>query len=84
MLGNINTAIPITLDGKEHTITAFPIANVAYTASPGSTLTLQIVANSSLYQNTSVNWGVDINKVAVSLPTTGTAIPNPVPGLIPA
>ena len=84
VLGNINTAIPITLDGKEHTITAFPIANVAYTASPGSTLTLQIVANSSLYQNTSVNWGVDINKVAVSLPTTGTAIPNPVPGLIPA
>ena len=47
-------------------------------------MTLQIVANSSLYQNTSVNWGVDINKVAVSLPTTGTAIPNPVPGLIPA
>ena len=86
VLGNINTAIPVTLDGKEHTIEAFPIANIAYTApvTPGATLTLQIVANSSLYQNTSVNWGVDINKVSVSLPTSGTAIINPVPGLIPA
>jgi ABC-2 type transport system ATP-binding protein len=85
VLGNINTAIPVTLDGKTHTIDAFPIANIAYTApSTASSLTLQIVANSSLYQNTSVNWGVDINKISVSLPTTGTAVPNPVPGLIPA
>jgi ABC-2 type transport system ATP-binding protein len=85
VLGNINTAIPVTLDGKEHTIEAFPIANIAYTApvTPGATLTLQIVANSSLYQNTSVNWGVDINKISVSLPTSGTAIKNPVPGLLP-
>ena len=86
VLGNIVTAIPVTLDGKEHTVTAFPIANIAYTApvTPGATLTLQIVANSSLYQNTSVNWGVDVNKVTVTLPTSGTAIKNPVPGLIPA
>ncbi len=85
VLGNINTAIPVTLDGKTHTIDAFAIDNIAYTApATASSLTLQIVANSSLYQNTSVNWGVDINKLTVSLPTTGTAVPNPVPGLIPA
>ncbi|WP_313674774.1 CocE/NonD family hydrolase [Mycolicibacterium sp.] len=86
VLGNIISAIPVTLDGKEHTVEAFPIANIAYTApvTPGATLTLQIVANSSLYQNTSVNWGVDISDITVSLPTSGTAIKNPVPGLIPA
>lgn len=86
VLGNINTPIPVTLDGKEHTIDAFSIADIAYTApgTAGASLTLQIVANSSLYQNTSVNWGVSIDKITVSLPTTGTAIPNPVPGLIPA
>jgi len=86
VLGNIITAIPVTLDGKEHTVEAFPIANIAYTApvTPGATLTLQIVANSSLYQNTSVNWGVSIDKITVSLPTSGTAVINPVPGLIPA
>jgi len=86
VLGNIITAIPVTLDGKERTVTDFPIANIAYTApvTAGATLTLQIVANSSLYQNTSVNWGVDVNKVTVSLPTSGTAILNPIPGLIPA
>ena len=86
VLGNINTAIPITLDGKEHTIDAFPIANIAYTApGPGTavnTLTLQIVANSSLYKNNAVIWSVDISNVAVSLPTTGTAQPNTVAAII--
>ena len=86
VLGNINTAIPVTLDGKERTITDFEIANIAYTApaTPGATLTLQFVGNSSLYQNTSVIWNANIKDISVSLPTTGTAIPNPVPGLIPA
>jgi ABC-2 type transport system ATP-binding protein len=84
VLGNINTAIPVTLDGKERTITDFEIANIAYTApaTPGAGLTLQFVANSSLFQNTAVIWNVNINKMSVSLPTTSTAIPNPVPGLI--
>ncbi len=85
VLGNINTAIPVTLDGKERTITDFEIANIAYTApvTPGATLTLQFLGNSSLYQNTSVNWNTSIKDISVSLPTTGTAIPNPVPGLLP-
>jgi ABC-2 type transport system ATP-binding protein len=86
VLGNINTPIPVTLDGREHTVTAFPIANIAYTppSTPGATLTLQIVANSSLYENPFWSIGVDINKISVSLPTTKTAIPNPIPGLLPA
>jgi hypothetical protein len=59
---------------------AVPIADIAYTApSTASSLTLQIVANSSLYRNTSISWG----NLTVSLPTTYTAVPNPVPGLLP-
>jgi len=96
VLGNINTPVPVILDGKEHTVDAFPIANIAYTptstistgcpqcAAPVPSLTLQLVANSSLYENPFWSVGVDINKIRVSLPTTSTAIPNPVPGLIPA
>jgi hypothetical protein len=38
-------------------------------------LTLQIVANSSLYQNNAVIWSVDISDLAVKLPTTTHAGP---------
>jgi hypothetical protein len=78
---NINTAIPVTLDGKERTVEAFPIANIAYTAGQeiggSNSLTLQILANSSLYQNNAVIWSVDISDVSVILPTTSTVEPNP-------
>lgn len=40
-------------------------------------MTLQIVANSSLYKNNAVIWSANISNVAVSLPTTDTATPNP-------
>jgi len=85
VLGNINTAIPITLDGKQHTVDAFPIANIAYTAPKGTagSLTLQIVGNSSLYQNNAVIWSVDISNLSVSLPTTNTATPNPIVQFLP-
>jgi len=80
VLGNINTAIPVTLDGKERTVEAFPIANIAYTAGQAiggsNSLTLQILANSALYQNNAVIWSVDISDVAVILPQTETVIPN--------
>ena len=82
VLGNIVTPIPVTLDGKTHTIDAFPIANIAYTA-PGtaSTLTLQIVGNATLYANGRFG-SVNISDITVELPTTGTAVPNPIPGLL--
>jgi ABC-2 type transport system ATP-binding protein len=87
VLGNINTAIPVTLDGKERTVEAFPIANIAYTAGQeiggSNSLTLQILANSSLYQNNAVIWSVDISDVAVILPTTSTVTPNPIVAFLP-
>jgi ABC-2 type transport system ATP-binding protein len=77
VLGNINTAIPVTLDGKSHDVVDFAIANIAYTGptETASSLTLQIVANSSLYQNNAVIWSVDISDLSVKLPTTDTALP---------
>ena len=77
VLGNINTAIPVTLDGKSHDVVDFAIANIAYTGptETPSSLTLQIVANSSLYQNNAVIWSVDISDLSVKLPTTDTALP---------
>ena len=84
VLGNLNTAIPVTLDGREHTIEEFPIANIAYTAPVGEgSLTLQLVANSSLYANHAVIWSVDISDISVELPTTTTAGPNPIVALVP-
>jgi ABC-2 type transport system ATP-binding protein len=80
VLGNINTAIPVTLDGKDHQVVDFAIANIAYSgplpSQDASALKLQIVANSSLYQNNAVIWSVDISDVSVKLPTTDTANPN--------
>jgi ABC-2 type transport system ATP-binding protein len=87
VLGNINTAIPVTLDGKERTVEDFPIANIAYTAGQAiggsNSLTLQILANSSLYQNNAVIWSVDISDVSVSLPQTTKAEPNGLLQLLP-
>jgi hypothetical protein len=87
VLGNINTAIPVTLDGKERSVEAFPIANIAYTAGQAiggsNSLTLQILANSSLYQNNAVIWSVDISDVSVSLPRTTKAEPNGLLDLLP-
>jgi ABC-2 type transport system ATP-binding protein len=87
VLGNINTAIPVTLDGKERTVEDFPIANIAYTAGQAiggsNSLTLQILANSALYQNNAVIWSVDISDVSVSLPQTTKAEPNGLLKLLP-
>lgn len=85
VLGNINTPIPVTLDGKDHTVTDFSIADIVYTGPTSgdpSALKLQIVANSSLYQNNAVIWSVNISDLAVTVPTTiGT--PNPLAAFVP-
>lgn len=74
VLGNIVTPIPVTLDGKSHTVTA-EIADIAYTApADGSTLTLQIVGGATLYMNGAIG-GVNISNVKVGLPTTTAAVP---------
>lgn len=87
VLGNINTPIPVTLDGRDHTVVDFPIANIVYSnplkGQPATSLTLQIVANSSLYANNAVIWSVDISDLSVSLPTADTVFSNPLAELFP-
>jgi ABC-2 type transport system ATP-binding protein len=85
VLGNINTAIPVTLDGKDHQVVDFPIANIVYSnplpGNDATSLRLQLVANSSLYQNTAVIWSVGISDLSVSLPTANDVFKNPLASL---
>ena len=46
-------------------------------------MTLQLVGNSSLYATHAVIWSVDISDIAIELPTTATAEPNPIVALVP-
>ena len=76
VLGNIVTPIPVTLDGREHTVDV-PIANIAYTApAEGASLTVQIVPSASLYWNSSFGV-VNISNLSVDLPTTAQGVPLP-------
>ena len=76
VLGNIVTPIPVTLDGREHTVDV-PIANIAYTApAEGASLTVQIVPSASLYWNSSFGV-VNIANLSVDLPTTAQGVPLP-------
>jgi len=69
VLGNIVAPIPVTLDGKSHTVSV-PIADIVYTApTDNSSLTLQIVGGATLYQNGKFG-SVNIKDVRVDLPTT--------------
>jgi len=70
VLGNIVTPIPVTLDGKTHTVELAELADIAYTALAGDTgLTLQIVGGATLFKNGKFG-SINISDVAVQLPTT--------------
>jgi len=75
VLGNIVAPIPVTLDGRSHTVSV-PIADIVYTApTDDSSLTLQIVGGATLYQ-TGKFGSVNIEDVTVELPitTAGTKV----------
>ena len=75
VLGNLVTPIPVTLDGKTHTVTIPAgelgnLADVAYTAlAGGGNLTLQITSSATAYENFTAYGVVKISSVDVSLPT---------------
>ena len=69
VLGNIDTPIPVTLDGQTHT-TSVPLQDVAYTAaSPGSTLTLQLVGSATQFENFTSFGAINVSNMTLSLPT---------------
>ncbi|MDQ1319574.1 MAG: type transport system ATP-binding protein [Actinomycetota bacterium] len=70
VVGNISTAVPVTLDGRERTVT-IPMQSIAYTAGAGDSLTLQIAAYSTLYSNSSIGL-INISDIQLDLPVRAT------------
>lgn len=69
VVGNIVTPVPVSLDGKQHTVD-IPMANIAYTVSnPNDTLTLQITSSATAYAHIN-DWGfINISDVNLDVPT---------------
>lgn len=79
VLGNLVTPIPVTLDGREHTVT-FDMENIAYTmALPTDSLTLQIVDSATAYEDFTSFGVVNVSNVGIVLPTAAQAIPTTLP-----
>ena len=75
VLGNQITPIAVVLDGSAHTTTV-PLEMVAFTATPGAHLTLQLVATTIAYAEPRLGGTIDFNAVQLELPTvTGVTRP---------
>ncbi len=66
VVGNNVTAIPVTLDGRERTVSV-ALNDIAYTVGAGDSLTLQIISWSSIFANAAIGV-VDISDIEVDLP----------------
>ena len=58
----------MTLDGKSHTVTV-PLETVGYTAKPGTSLELQLVATTVAYVTPRLGGTITFSRVTVVLPT---------------
>lgn len=72
VVGNILTPIPVTLDGATRTVTV-STEDIAYTAEPGDSLTLQIVGSATPFENFTSYGAIDISQVDVTVPTANPA-----------
>jgi len=68
VLGNQITPIAVQLDGGEHTVRA-PLEIVSAHAARGSSFTVQIVAQSGIYNAFPVDGTVSFSRIGVTLPT---------------
>jgi ABC-2 type transport system ATP-binding protein len=68
VLGNQITPLPVTLDGKQHSLN-LPLEMVAATMKHSSRFTLQLVAQSTIYNVHPAGGSVQFTKVQVTLPT---------------
>ena len=68
VVDNQITPIPVTLDGKTHTL-VIPMETIGYTAKAGSSLELQLVATTVAYITPRLGGSVDFSRVVVTLPT---------------
>ena len=69
VLGNVVTPVPVTLDGKQHTLT-MDLSDIVYTngsANP-STLTVQITSSATAFENFTSYGLMNISEVSVKMP----------------
>ncbi len=68
VLNNQITPIPVTLNGRSHTVTV-PLETVGYTATAGTSLDLQLVATTVAYVTPRLGGTIEFARVTVVLPT---------------
>jgi len=68
VVNNQITPIPVTLDGKSHTL-SIPLETVSYTAKAGTSLELQLVATTVAYITPRLGGTVDFSRVTLVVPT---------------
>jgi ABC-2 type transport system ATP-binding protein len=68
VVNNQITPVPVTLDGKAHTL-HIPMESIGYTARAGTSLELQLAAATVAYITPRLGGSVDFSHVQVSLPT---------------
>jgi ABC-2 type transport system ATP-binding protein len=76
VLSNIATPIPVTLDGKTHTV-SMSMEDVAYSADAGDSLTLQITSSAINYEKFWGYGGINISDIDLTLPQHTTVAPVP-------
>jgi ABC-2 type transport system ATP-binding protein len=84
VLGNQATPIPLTLDGRPHTVSR-ALEGVAASVGPDSDYALQLTGGTMLYGPTRNAGTIDVAKVRIELPTAGPgAVSGPGGGATPA
>jgi ABC-2 type transport system ATP-binding protein len=68
VVNNQITPIPVTLDGKSHSVT-IPLESVGYTAKAGTSLELQLVATTVAYIIPRLGGTITFERVRVEVPT---------------
>jgi ABC-2 type transport system ATP-binding protein len=68
VLNNQITPVPVTLDGRSHTVTV-PLESVGYSAHAGTSLELQVVATTVAYVTPRLGGTIGFSRVKVVLPT---------------
>ena len=76
VLGNIVTPVPVTLDGKTHSI-EIPMESIAYTADAGQSLQLQITSSSVNYFSAWAYGGINISDIKIAMPQHIAVTPPP-------
>jgi ABC-2 type transport system ATP-binding protein len=78
VVGNLVTPVPVTLDGRSHSVTV-NLANIVYTVQDPTTdnLTLQITSSATAYENFTAFGAINISNIGLTLPTPAVITPEP-------